>query len=65
MTIDWKLIIGAMCFGFGWRIGGLCPGPTIMQFPIFTVPIHLVWHPCMVLGQYMANKRSLAQSSEV
>jgi len=53
--IDWKLILGAMCFGLGWGIGGLCPGPAIMQFPIFTVPVHCIWLPFMIIGQLIAN----------
>ncbi len=55
-VIDWKLVLGAVCFGLGWGIGGLCPGPTIMQTPIFTVDVHLIWLPFMFLGQFIANK---------
>ena len=25
-TIDTKLVLGALLFGLGWGIGGLCPG---------------------------------------
>ena len=25
-TIDTKLVLGAVLFGLGWGIGGLCPG---------------------------------------
>ena len=28
-TIDKRLIIGAMLFGVGWGLAGLCPGPAI------------------------------------
>jgi uncharacterized membrane protein YedE/YeeE len=55
-VIDWKLIIGAACFGLGWGIGGLCPGPVIMQLPIFTIDVHMLWIPFFFLGQFMANK---------
>ena len=27
--IDVRLVLGAMCFGLGWGISGLCPGPAI------------------------------------
>ena len=32
--IDKKLAIGAILFGAGWGIGGLCPGPTIADLAI-------------------------------
>lgn len=35
--IDWKLIFGAFCFGLGWGIGGLCPGPALALLPVFQV----------------------------
>ena len=28
-AIDPKLIIGAVLFGLGWGIGGICPGPAV------------------------------------
>ena len=28
-TIDGRLVMGAMCFGLGWGLSGLCPGPAI------------------------------------
>lgn len=32
--IDPRLAIGAMIFGAGWGIGGLCPGPAIADLAI-------------------------------
>ena len=29
--IDWKLVVGAMLFGIGWGITGICPGPGIVN----------------------------------
>jgi uncharacterized membrane protein YedE/YeeE len=55
-VIDARLVGGAICFGLGWGIGGLCPGPMIMQSPIFTVDVHLIWLPFFFLGQFIANK---------
>ena len=28
-AIDLKLVLGATCFGLGWGLYGLCPGPAI------------------------------------
>lgn len=55
-TIDWKLIIGALAFGLGWGIGGLCPGPAMALIPVFTVQIHVVWLGCAIIGMLLANK---------
>jgi hypothetical protein len=63
-VIDIKLVGGAMCFGIGWGIGGLCPGPSIMQTPIFTVDVHLIWFPFFFLGQFIANKLNEVFPSE-
>jgi uncharacterized membrane protein YedE/YeeE len=54
--IDLKLVIGAFCFGLGWGIGGLCPGPAIMQFSVFTLQIQVVWFGCMVIGMHLAKR---------
>lgn len=32
--IDAKLVAGAMLFGIGWGISGLCPGPAIANLAI-------------------------------
>lgn len=32
-TIDWKLITGAVLFGIGWSVGGMCPGPVFCLIP--------------------------------
>ena len=54
-TIDWKLVGGAFCFGLGWGIGCLCPGPFIMLFSVFTLQIQVVWGLCLFLGMFLAN----------
>lgn len=28
LPIDWKLILGALLFGIGWGMTGVCPGPA-------------------------------------
>lgn len=52
--IDRRLVIGAVCFGLGWGIAGLCPGPVIALFSVFDMQIHVVWFGCMIVGQQIA-----------
>ena len=28
--IDWKLLLGALLFGIGWALSGLCPAPALV-----------------------------------
>lgn len=30
MPVDWRLISGAILFGVGWGLAGLCPGPALV-----------------------------------
>lgn len=53
-VIDWQLIVGAACFGLGWGIGGLCPGPFFVLFSVFTVPIQVLWGVGFVIGMFAA-----------
>lgn len=53
--IDWKLVFGAFVFGLGWGIGGLCPGPFLMLFSVFTIQIQVVWGICLVIGMFLAS----------
>lgn len=39
--IDRKLALGALLFGAGWGIGGLCPGPAIADLVIAPAPAAL------------------------
>ena len=36
--IDRPLVIGAILFGAGWGIGGLCPGPALADLAIAPLP---------------------------
>ena len=54
-SIDWKLLLGACCFGLGWGMGGLCPGPAIMQLAVFTVPVHVIWLTFCAIGMLLAR----------
>ncbi len=31
VTIDRKLVIGAVLFGLGWGLAGICPGPSVVD----------------------------------
>lgn len=35
--LDRKLVLGAVLFGAGWGIGGLCPGPALADLAIAPV----------------------------
>lgn len=49
-NIDWKLVVGASLFGFGWGIGGFCPGPAMALFPQFTIHINILFMGCLFIG---------------
>jgi len=51
--IDWKLAVGSVCFGLGWGIAGLCPGPGIMHLAIFTLPVAVIWLLALVVGMFL------------
>ena len=57
-AIDLQLVGGAFCFGLGWGIGGLCPGPFLCLWAVFTVPIQVIWGISLVVGQLLANQLS-------
>eukprot|EP00980_Cylindrotheca_fusiformis_P006856 scaffold1434_cov107-Cylindrotheca_fusiformis.AAC.6 len=53
--IDCKLITGAMCFGIGWGVSGLCPGPAMFLAASGAVPIILFWWPLFFVGAFIAQ----------
>ena len=53
--IDWKLVLGAFCFGVGWGLGGLCPGPFLVLFADFTIEIQVIWGAFLAVGMYSAE----------
>jgi len=55
-TVDWKVLVGGFCFGLGWGLGGLCPGPFYVLFSVFTVPIQVLWGTGFVLGALAGAK---------
>lgn len=54
--IDWKLILGAVCFGLGWGIGGICPGPVFALFSVFQIQIHVIWLGSVIFGMFVADR---------
>jgi len=49
VAITPRLLIGALLFGIGWGVAGLCPGPAIADFAIEPVPA-AIFVAAMVLG---------------
>lgn len=48
-TIDKKLAMGAILFGIGWGLVGLCPGPAIAALFIGGLPI-IIFLGAMIAG---------------
>jgi uncharacterized membrane protein YedE/YeeE len=55
--IDPSLILGAILFGLGWAIAGLCPGPAIANLAIAS-PELLIFIAAMLAGFYLAGRLS-------
>ena len=51
--IDAKLVIGAVIFGIGWGLAGLCPGPVI---GVLSVPaVGTIYVPSLVFGMKLTE----------
>jgi hypothetical protein len=46
-----RLVVGASLFGFGWALGGYCPGPSIVSVASLA-PSALVFVLAMAVGMY-------------
>ncbi|CAJ1936029.1 unnamed protein product [Cylindrotheca closterium] len=55
-NIDGQLLIGSLCFGIGWGVAGLCPGPAMFLAASGTIPILAFWWPTFFLGALLAQK---------
>jgi hypothetical protein len=53
-NIDKNLIIGAIMFGAGWGLAGLCPGPAISAISFLNTSVYL-FVLFMFLGFYLGN----------
>ena len=51
-NIDKNLLLGAVLFGAGWGIGGLCPGPAIANLGSMNFGI-IVFVASMMVGFYL------------
>ncbi|MFB9262129.1 DUF6691 family protein [Bradyrhizobium erythrophlei] len=47
--IDAPLLVGAVLFGIGWSLVGICPGPALVNLAGFTLPI-VVFVAAMISG---------------
>lgn len=47
--IDRRLIIGAILFGMGWGLSGLCPGPAIVGLSTFNTDV-VIFVVAMIAG---------------
>jgi uncharacterized membrane protein YedE/YeeE len=52
--IDPPLVIGAMMFGTGWGLAGLCPGPAVENLATLSPPL-LVFVTAMLAGMALHN----------
>lgn len=54
-NIDKDLILGAVLFGMGWGIGGLCPGPALANLGTFRPEI-VVFVLSMITGFWIQKQ---------
>lgn len=38
--LDWQLYLGALIFGLGWGISGICPGPNVVGLGLLAYPFY-------------------------
>ena len=49
-----RLLMGALLFGLGWGIGGLCPGPFILSIP-YSLKLAFYWGIPFLAGQRISH----------
>ena len=54
MNIDRRLLSGAVIFGFGWGLAGICPGPAVASLALGNVSI-VVFFVAMLAGSLIAK----------
>ena len=60
--VDAKLAAGGVCFGAGWGIGGICPGPAVVALASGVNPLPVAtWLAAMVAG-IAVDKRLLRKA---
>ena len=55
-VIDSSLLLGAACFGVGWGLGGICPGPALFWAAAGMPPLVYYWLPAFYAGAYLATQ---------
>ena len=53
--IDSDLLLGASCFGIGWGISGLCPGPAMVLASIGISWVLFCYWPAFFVGAFLAE----------
>lgn len=56
MVIDSRLLIGAIIFGVGWGLSGICPGPGIYAAVSGAIDPAIAWMPGFLLGSFVGGK---------
>lgn len=51
--VDLRTTVGALIFGVGWGISGLCPGPILTTLATATIPV-VILLVSMVVGLFIA-----------
>jgi uncharacterized protein len=54
-TIDQRLVGGAILFGVGWALAGICPGPALWQLGAGSIPVALYYFPAFLTGSYLGE----------
>lgn len=55
-VIDRNLIFGALSFGLGWGISGLCPGPALVLAGVGHSWVLVCYWPAFLVGALLAEK---------
>ena len=56
--VDNRLLVGALMFGAGWGLAGICPGPAIVSITAVTTVAArstAVFIPSMIVGMVMED----------
>ncbi len=53
--VDAKLVVGAVLFGMGWGLAGLCPGPALADLASGSIRI-VLFVAAMVVGMMTAQR---------
>eukprot|EP01017_Pseudomicrothorax_dubius_P040624 TRINITY_DN6382_c0_g1_i1.p1 TRINITY_DN6382_c0_g1~~TRINITY_DN6382_c0_g1_i1.p1 ORF type:complete len:327 (-),score=52.65 TRINITY_DN6382_c0_g1_i1:90-1070(-) len=51
----WRLFVGALCFGLGWGLSGLTPGPTMIVFGLYFPHVMIIYVALIIGGYFLAK----------